>query len=96
LAINTGEQITVKHFFCDEMPAFKHNLEDSLGYCIEVECPKRKLVLSEIPSLDSVNPIFGYVEFTTDAFYEKSDRIKRVKSKMKIYFYARRLGFMKE
>lgn len=85
-----NETLTTHHFFCDEFPSFKHKITDSLDYCIEIKCPTKKIVVSELPNKESREPISGFIDFSTNEFYESgSDGVRKTKSRMKIYFRAR-------
>jgi len=89
-----SNQISVRHFFCDETPTFKLKETDTLQYCIDVSCLSSNLTLTKMPKSNDTETLYGLAEFETENFYEKSnDGVRKIRSKMSIYFRALQRNF---
>lgn len=78
----------------DEFPSYAYKEKDSLIFRLEVPCTETKIVLSEIPALDTRQVIYGYVEFKSSDYYASSGSDngqeilprKKLRANMRIYF----------
>lgn len=78
----------------DDFPTYAYNENDEPIDRIEVPCRDTKIILSELPTKDKKQLVYGYVEFKSDNYYcvdgvssvgEISPK-KKLRSNMKIYF----------
>ncbi len=93
IKIAKGKAVLYHLVTSDEIPAYSYTSDGNLIFRLEVSCTETKIILSEVPSKDKQQVIYGYVEFKSREYYSSKGSLPRSRYRvnMKVYFKSSKI-----